>query len=134
VGKLLGHRILLSVPLVFLVSVLVFALESLVPGDAARTILGQQATPDTIAALRSQLGLDQPWYDRYGHWLAGVFHGDLGTSIISGEHVGAELNVRLGVTVSLVLCCVVVSAVVGIALGMFSAVRGGKAGKAVDVL
>ncbi|MFD2415147.1 ABC transporter permease [Amycolatopsis pigmentata] len=132
--KLLAHRIALSVPLVLLVSVVVFALESLVPGDPARTILGQDATTESIAALHQQLGLDQPWTERYGNWLSGLLHGDLGTSLFTGGDVVSELNTRLGVTVSLVLCCVIVSAVVGISLGLFSAVRGGPAARVVDVL
>jgi peptide/nickel transport system permease protein len=132
--KLLAHRVALSIPLVLLVSVVVFALESLVPGDPARTILGENATPEGIAALHQQMGLDQPWLERYWHWLSGLFHGDLGASLFTGDAVTSELNARLGVTVSLVLCCVLVSAVAGTALGMFSAIRGGPAARVVDVL
>jgi peptide/nickel transport system permease protein len=134
VVKLLAHRIALSIPLVLLVSVVVFALESLVPGDPARTILGQSATPEGIAALHQQMGLDQPWIERYWNWLSGLVHGNLGTSLFTGDDVGSELNTRLGVTVSLVLCCVIVSGLAGIALGLFSAVRGGPAARIVDVL
>ncbi|GAA0240987.1 ABC transporter permease [Cryptosporangium japonicum] len=132
--RLLANRLALSVPLLFVVSVLVFGLASLVPGDAARTILGEQATPEAVAYLRNQLGLDQPWYERYGSWLAGVLHGDFGTSILSGQDVWTTLNTRLGVTLSLVLTALVVSTVIGVALGLVSAVRGGVLGRVVDVL
>ncbi|SFJ83611.1 ABC transporter permease [Amycolatopsis sacchari] len=132
--KLLAHRIALSIPLILLVSVVVFALESLVPGDPAQTVLGQAATPESIAALHQQMGLDQPWPERYWNWLSGLLHGNLGTSLFTGDDVVSALNTRLGITVSLVLCCVVVSAVVGTALGLFSAVRGGPAARVVDVL
>ncbi|GAA4668066.1 ABC transporter permease [Amycolatopsis dongchuanensis] len=132
--KLLAHRIALSIPLILLVSVVVFALESLVPGDPAQTVLGQAATPESIAALHQQMGLDQPWLERYWNWLSGLLHGNLGTSLFTGDDVVSALNTRLGITVSLVLCCVVVSAVVGTALGLFSAVRGGPAARVVDVL
>lgn len=132
--RLLVNRLALSIPLLFVVSVLVFGLASLVPGDAARTILGEQATPEAVAYLRTQLGLDQPWYDRYGSWLAGVLHGDFGTSILSGQDVGTTLNTRAGVTLSLVLTALVVSSVIGVALGLVSAVRGGVLGRVVDVV
>lgn len=132
--KLLGRRIGLSIPLVLLVSLLVFSLESLVPGDPARTMLGQNATANSIATLRRQLGLDQSWGTRYWHWLSNLLHGNLGTSTFTGENVVSALNTRLGVTVSLVVCCVIISAVVGIALGLMSAVRGGALGRLVDVL
>lgn len=132
--KLLGIRIALSIPLVLLVSVVVFALESLVPGDPAQTILGQGATPEGIAALHQQMGLDLPWIERYWDWLTGLFRGDLGTSLFTGDEVVSALNARLGITVSLVVFCVIVSAVAGVALGLFSAVRGGPAARVVDVL
>lgn len=132
--RLLANRLALSIPLLFVVSVLVFGLASLVPGDAARTILGEQATPEAVAYLRNQLGLDQPWYERYGSWLAGVLHGDFGTSILSGQDVWTTLNTRLGVTLSLVLTALVVSTVIGVALGLVSAVRGGVLGRVVDVV
>lgn len=133
-AKLLAHRMALSIPLILFVSVVVFALESLVPGDPAHTILGANATPQRIAALRSELGLNQPWDERYWHWLTGLARGDLGTSIFTGENVGSALNTRLSVTVSLVVFSVVVSGVVGTLLGLFSAVRGGPLGRIVDVL
>ncbi|TQS41131.1 ABC transporter permease [Cryptosporangium phraense] len=132
--RLLVNRLALSVPLLFVVSVLVFGLASLVPGDAARTILGEQATPQAVDYLRNQMGLDRPWYDRYGSWLAGVLHGDFGTSILSGQDVWTTLNTRLSVTLSLVLTALVVSTVIGVALGLVSAVRGGFLGRLVDVV
>lgn len=132
--KLVARRIALSIPLVLLVSLVVFSLESLVPGDPARTMLGQNATADSVATLRQQLGLGHSWGQRYWDWLSNLFQGRLGTSIFTGENVVSALNTRLGVTVSLVACCVIVSAVVGIGLGLFSAVRGGPFGRLVDVL
>lgn len=132
--KLLATRVAMSVPLVFLVSLIIFALESLVPGDAARTILGEQATPQSVAAMRQQLGLNRSWGDRYGSWLWDLIHGHLGTSMITGQKVTSALDVRLSVTVSLVLISIVVSAAIGIALGLFSAVRGGVLGRIGDMI
>lgn len=132
--RLLVNRVLFSIPLVLVVSVIVFALESLVPGDAARTILGENATPENVAALRQQLGLDDSWLERYWSWLTGLVHGDLGRSIFAGHSVTSELNVRLSVTASLLITALLVSAVLGIALGLLSAVRGGRLGRFVDAV
>jgi peptide/nickel transport system permease protein len=124
----------MSVPLLLIVSLIVFGLEALVPGDAARTILGENATQQSVAALRDQLGLDDPWSVRYGHSLLGALHGDLGTSIISGVDVTSSLNTRLGVTMSLLLPSILLSAAAGVALGFASAVRGGALGRFIDVV
>jgi peptide/nickel transport system permease protein len=134
VRRLIAHRVAMSIPLLLIVSLIVFALEALVPGDAARTILGENATDQSLAALRGQLGLDDPWTVRYGHWLLGAVHGDLGTSIISGVDVMSSLNTRLGVTLSLLVPSMLLSAVAGIALGFASAVRGGALGRFIDVV
>jgi peptide/nickel transport system permease protein len=132
--RLIGHRIAMSIPLLLIVSLIVFALEAFVPGDAARTILGENATAQSVAALRDQLGLNDPWTARYGDWLLGAVHGDLGTSIISGVDVMSSLNTRLGVTLSLLVPSMLLSAVAGIALGFASAVRGGVLGRFIDVV
>lgn len=124
----------MSIPLLLIVSLIIFGLEAVVPGDAARTILGQNATPDSVAALRVQLGLNDPWIVRYGHWLGGALHADLGTSIISGVDVTSSLNSRLAVTLSLLVPTMLLSAVAGIALGFASAVRGGVLGRFIDVV
>lgn len=131
--RIIVRRLAMAVPLLVVVSFLTFLLESLVPGNPAATILGQNATPQSIAALDQQLGLDKPLLVSYWDWLNSLVHGSLGTSIISGESVGATLNSRLLVTVSLVVLSVAVSAVVGVALGMVSATRGGLVGRLLDV-
>jgi peptide/nickel transport system permease protein len=134
VGRLIVHRVAMSIPLLVIVSLIIFGLEAIVPGDAASTILGQNATPENVAALRVQLGLNDPWIVRYGHWLGGAVHGDLGTSIISGVDVTSSLNSRLAVTLSLLVPTMLLSAVAGIALGFASAVRGGVLGRLIDVV
>lgn len=132
--RLIAHRIVMSIPLLLIVSLIIFGLEAIVPGDAASTILGQNATPANLAVLRGQLGLNEPWLVRYGHWLGGAVHGDLGTSIISGEDVMSSVTSRLNVTLSLLVPSVLLSAVVGLALGFASALRGGALGRFIDVL
>lgn len=132
--RLIGNRIATSIPLLLIVTLIVFVLQAFVPGDAARTILGENANPQTVAALRDQLGLNEPLVSRYGDWLAGALHGDLGTSIISGVDVMSSLDTRLGVTLSLLVPSMLLNAVAGIALGFASAVRGGFLGRVIDVV
>jgi len=134
VTRLIARRLLLSIPLVFIVSALTFVLESFTPGDAARLILGTQFDPTRYAQLREQLGIDQPLYLQYWHWLGGLPHGNLGQSAYDGTAVAPTLNSRLGVTLFLILGTTLVSALVGVTLGIISALRGGILGRLVDVL
>ena len=132
--KLMIRWLLTAVPLLLGVSALTFVLASLVPGDAAKSILGLNANPVQYHQLRQQLGLDQPLWRRYLHWLWRALHGDLGQSIQSSGAVSSELTGRLAVTLSLVVGAVLVAAVVGVGLGLASALRGGLLGRVVDVL
>lgn len=132
--KLVGRRLLLSVPLLFIVSSSTFLLVALIPGDAARTIVGPDATQEQYAAVRHSLGLDEGVLTRYWHWLTGAVHGDLGTSLISQEPVTSVLDSRLGVTFSLVIGSTILAALVGIAFGVGGALRGGAVGRAIDMV
>jgi peptide/nickel transport system permease protein len=132
--RLIAHRLMISVALVLVISLATFLLQSAAPGDMARTILGDSYSPEAYQRLRHQLGLDQPVLVQYWHWLVQALGGDLGTSPISGLDVSDEIVSRLPVTFSLVACATVVTAVAGVALGVLSAVRGGRVGRAVDVL
>ncbi len=128
------RRLLWAVPLLVIVSLLAFVLLGLTPGDPARSILGPQATEAQLEAVRLSLGLDQPWYVQYWNWLTAALSGDLGTSMSSKTPVLAQLNSRLPVTLSLVVGATLVSSVLGIALGTYSAVRGGALGRFTDAL
>ena len=132
--RLVARRLLSSAPLLFVVSGLTFVLVSLVPGDPARTIAGQHATAEQYASVRAQLGLDRPLAAQYWKWLEKVFHGDLGSSLFSGEPVTSVLNSRLPVSLSLVVAGTVVSGVLGVGLGLASARRGGLLVRTVDGL
>jgi peptide/nickel transport system permease protein len=114
------------------VSALSFILVSLTPGDAAQVILGDAATPQAVAKLRHQLGLDQPVYEQYWHWVQRAVQGDLGASLFTGEPVTRAIGQRLPVTLSLLCGALLVILLVGVAAGVFSAVRGGVAGRLVD--
>lgn len=131
--RVIGRWLLTAVPIVLVVSMLTFVLTSLVPGDSARTILGIQASPEQVETLRRELGLDRPLWEQYAGWVAGVLRGDLGTSIITGGSVAEQLLSRLEPTLSVVLGGIVVMTVVGVGLGVASAVHGGWLGRVVDV-
>ncbi|WP_329052966.1 ABC transporter permease [Amycolatopsis sp. NBC_01488] len=132
--RLIARRLLVSVPLVVFVSLLTFVLQALTPGDTARAILGENYTPEAYTQLRHQLGLDRPMLVQYWQWLISALHGKLGVSQISGLSVGAEIANRLSVTMSLIVGATLVAALLGIALGVVSAIRPGKLGRVVDVL
>lgn len=136
----IARRLVISVALVFVVSLVTFVLQSLAPGDVARTILSASSghaggySQQAYEQLRHQLGLDQPLLAQYGRWLGGALHGDLGVSPVSGTDVGSAIVNRLPVTLSLVVVGTLVTALLGISLGLVSAVRGGRIGRVVDVL
>jgi peptide/nickel transport system permease protein len=124
-----------STALLFAVTVLTFVLSALAPGDAAKAILSGQTTsytPEQYQQLRHALGVDQPLPVQYWHWLSGLLHGNLGTDLFSGEPITRALNGRLGASLSIIVGTILVSALVGVAVGVFSAVRGGIAGKLVS--
>lgn len=132
--RVAARRLVMSVPLLLGISMLSFALVSLTPGDAARQILGTDAPPETYERLRHALGLDLPLYEQYWRWLTHVVSGDLGSSLFTGGSVTGAIGARLPVTLCLMFGALVVSLVVGLGLGVFSAVRGGVLGRVVDGL
>ncbi|MFC5823971.1 ABC transporter permease [Nonomuraea insulae] len=121
------------------VSVLIFAAVRLMPGGFAETVLGPFATAGQKADLAARYGLDQPVFMQYGHWLTAVTGGDFGVSMISRQPVGAELVARLPVTAELTVLAVAASVLLGVPLGVLTAVRarpggGGAAGRLLSGL
>ncbi|MCG8708589.1 ABC transporter permease [Brenneria sp. 4F2] len=116
------HRLLLGLLTLWLVSMLIFLGTELLPGDIASALLGQNGTPETIAALRTQLGLDQPAVGRYLHWLTGVLHGDLGTSLANGRPISEELLPRLENTLFLAAYAALIAIPLAVALGIACAI------------
>ena len=100
-----------------LTSVVVFFLLRILPGDPAQVRLGIHATPEALAAMRAELGTDQPLWTQYHQWMAGLFHGDLGTSLISGTPLTPVITDRLAVSLILVACAVTISVIAAIVLG-----------------
>lgn len=132
--RVVTRRCAMAVPLLLVVSALTFILVSLTPGNAAEEILGTSATPAEYAALDRALGLNLPVYEQYWNWLRHALTGDLGQSIFTSQPVTQEIGQRLPVTLSLFIGALIVSAVVGVGLGVFSALRGGAVGRAADIL
>jgi peptide/nickel transport system permease protein len=132
--RIIARRLLLSVPLILIVSAITFVLGSLVPGDPARTLLGVNGTPEQYEALREQLNLDRPLYEQYWLYLQGLFQGDLGRSIFNNEQVANIIATRLPVTLALVIGGTLVAALVGVALGVISATRSRLLARVVDVV
>ena len=128
------RRVLTSVPLLFVVTFLSFALNSFLPGDAAQTMMQGEGTRAEYLAVRAELGLDQPLLVQYVHWLSRALHGDLGTSFFTNESVVSLLNQRVGVTLSILAGVMLVSVSAGLWLGVASAVRRGRVGAAIDVI
>ncbi len=120
---LLARRIAGLVLTLLAVSALIFIVMDILPGDPASIMLGMSASPDTLAALRHELGLDQPLVIRYLQWLAGVATGDLGKSYTYGVPVADLIAERLAVTLPLALMAILISMAIAIPLGVVSASR-----------
>lgn len=109
-----------------LASVLVFASLELLPGHAAALMLGPDAAPDAVQALSRELGLDQPAWQRYGHWLAGLAHGDLGESYAYRAPVGPMLAERLRLSLPLSVLALLITLGASLTLGVLAAARRGR--------
>ncbi|MDR7555755.1 MAG: ABC transporter permease [Armatimonadota bacterium] len=122
-GLYLLRRLGLAVPTLLGVTVVVFALIRLIPGDPARLILGLQASEEEVQRLRVELGLDRPLYVQYARFFARLLRGDLGYSAVTREPVIGEIGSRLPATVQLAVSSIVVATLVGMAAGVLSATR-----------
>lgn len=119
--RLAGKRVLAAVFVLWGVTFLTYVVMNLLPGDTAQLLLGANATPAEIHQLTLQLHLNEPFWVRYGGWLGGLLHGNLGTSLTNGENVTTILGARLPVTVELLLYAFVVSIVLAVLLAVLAA-------------
>ena len=119
------RRIWVGVATMFVVSVIVFIMTSILPGDVAQIVLGQSATPETLAALRAELGLDMPAYLRYLDWLGDMLTGDLGTSKAGGAAISDLIGGRFGNTMVLAGLVAGISIPISILLGLWAAMHPG---------
>ncbi len=120
VVKLVAQRVALGLLLLLAASVLIFVGTQILPGDVAQSILGQSATPETLANLRAELGLNDPPLTRYLNWLGGVLQGDLGNALSNGQPIAEAMGKRLGNTLFLAACAAVVAVPLAILLGLVS--------------
>ena len=112
----------------FLISVLVFIVMHVIPGDPAQIMLGTEADPSTLAALRDQLQLDLPIYAQYGAWVRGVLSGDLGESLRYHVPISKLIASRLAVTAPLAIMAILIAIVIGLPAGLYAATHRGKLG------
>jgi peptide/nickel transport system permease protein len=120
-ARFVTTRVLLTVPTLLAMSVFVFALIHLVPGDPVRTMLGFRATPENVRVIRHELGLDRPLVAQYFSWLGGLLHGDLGQDYISHESLDHLLQQRIPVTLELTIASMALALLVGVPLGVVAA-------------
>jgi len=125
-GRHVVHRLLVSIPVLFGVLLIGFLLLQVVPTDPAVVLAGPLAPPEVIAAIREELGLNEPLWYQFGLYITRVLQGDLGKSIISNLSVSEELARTMGPTIELLIACLVWAIPLGIALGTIAAVQRGR--------
>jgi peptide/nickel transport system permease protein len=124
--RYLLKRLALIVYTLFVVSLVVFAITQVLPADAATMLLGENATPDALAAIRVRLGLDQPVWVQYWQWLSGVVQGDFGVSLRTGQPVAPVLLEALGRSLTLAVLAIALMLVLALPLGITAALRRGR--------
>ena len=124
--RLLIGRLLAAIPLMFLVATLVFFLAQANSVDPAGSILGLDASEETIAAKRAELGVDRSLVEQYGDWLGNAVRGDLGTNWFNGEEITTELKDRILVTIALASGGLLIAVVVGCSFGIIAGLKAGR--------
>lgn len=125
--RFIAKRIISVIPVLIIVSIVIFSLIHLVPGDPATAMLGDLATEEDIAALRIRMGLDKPLIEQYFIWIGNIFHGDFGMSVVNNETVGSLIINHIRPTISLAIYALVIAAVIAIPLGMIASRKKGSA-------
>ncbi|MFV0256872.1 MAG: ABC transporter permease [Acidimicrobiales bacterium] len=127
--RTIGQRLLALIPLLFLVSLVVFLLVTIIPGDPAVTLAGENATEARIAEIRDNLGLNDSLVTQYTNWMGNLFQGDLGQSLFSSRNVTDVITERAPATISLTLGAIVFAVLIGVPAGL---IAGSRPGGAVD--
>jgi peptide/nickel transport system permease protein len=134
-GRLIARRIGLALVTLLLVSAVIFTISGLLPGDAAQEVLGQGATPEQVAALRREMGLDRPAPVRYAEWVRGIVIGDPGESLVANKPVAEIISERLPNTLTLAALAAFVSLPFAFLIGISSAVsRGRKLDRGLNIM
>ena len=121
--KYIIKRILMMIPVIIGVSLLVFLVLKMTPGDPARVVAGSEADEATVEMIREELGLNKPVMQQYVDYMIGLLHGDMGESYVNGKPVLDEIAARLPTTFALALASVLVAVIIGIPLGIISATK-----------
>ncbi|TNE40451.1 MAG: ABC transporter permease [Alphaproteobacteria bacterium] len=119
--KMIAQRLGLGLIVLFIVSLIIFLGVELLPGDLAQAMLGQQATPETLAAFRKELHLDLPMHIRYMNWLIGMLHGDFGKSLANGRQISELIGIRLENTLFLASVTAMIAVPLSLTLGILAA-------------
>ena len=119
--RLVVRRLIVAIPMVFVVSILIFSVTYLVPGDAAATIAGETASAEDIARIRDELGLDGLFFSQLGNWFSDLARGDLGTSLLDGQEITTIIAERAPVTLSLAWMAMIIALLIGLPLGIVAA-------------
>ncbi len=122
-----GRRVLIAIPTLLLITVFVFSLQLLLPGDPALALAGEERDPAVIAQIREQFHLNEPLVVQYWLWLQGVVQGDLGMSLKTGMPVSTLIAQKLPVTIQLAVMAMCIALMIGVPAGILSAVRKGTA-------
>ena len=123
--RLIASRLVAAIPVMGVVAIFVFLILRLSPGDPAAILAGDAATPETIAAIRAGLGLDQPIWVQFVHWVGDLAHGDLGRSVLSKQPVMHMIADRVEPTISLALVTLIFSVIVAVPVGVIAAWKQG---------
>ncbi|TKT69686.1 ABC transporter permease [Aquamicrobium sp. LC103] len=123
--NIIGRRVLVAIPTLILVSLIVFGLQKILPGDPLLTIAGEERDPEVLAYLREKYRFDDPFYVQYFFWLGNVLQGDFGQSIRTGVPVSTLIAQKLPVTLQLAVMAIIMAMLIGIPAGVLSAVRKG---------
>lgn len=122
-AQFIARRLISLIPVMLGVSIVVFALIRMIPGDPVIVMLGERARPADIERVREEMGFNRPVYVQYLEWMGRVVRGDLGTSIINRTAVMDELKYRLSATVEMILVGMIIGLIIGISIGILSALR-----------
>ncbi|MBD1370852.1 ABC transporter permease [Hazenella sp. IB182357] len=117
------RRMLMLIPVLIGMSIITFSIVHAIPGDPTKVILGDKATPEQVALVKENLGLDKPWYTQYFQYMKGVLTGDLGTSLITKRPISEEIRPFLAATFELSMVAMLFAFIFGINLGVLSAWR-----------
>ena len=125
-GRYAVRRILGVIPIMLVVSFIVFSLMATLPGDPAINILGPSATPDAVARVNAELGLDEPFFNRYGNWLGDAVMGDLGESVLLRETVADGISRSITPSLQLMLYSLILAVLISFPLGVYAAYKNGQ--------